>query len=369
MGEVLGVGGPHGPHLRLTDETMANNYFRHNLRNEKTPAHWRDLNNWPAAMREEWGDDEGVAAARRHREEGLKGYRAARAAIDAFQPDFVLMFGDDQYENFQEDLIPPFAIYALDEFDTRNLRQGRAGEYRALGQNVGTPLERPPLQEKVAGSKMIGTFLANELISRGFDVACSWKLHHNTGLGHAFNHTLDYLDWDREGFPYRLIPFHVNCYGEDMRIPTPEAEQVFGRLMEGVATAPPKAPPPWRCYDLGRELARIIEASPYRAVIMASSSWSHASLTNMHGHLWGDVDCDRQRYEELRGGQHHKWRDIDPAQMRASGQHEMLNWICLAGAMEGRRAEILAYAETYIFNSCKCIALFPVASRVEASAR
>jgi hypothetical protein len=27
--------------------------------------------------------------------------------------------------------------------------------------------------------------------------------------------------------------------------------------------------------------------------------------------------------------------------------------------MEGREAQILAYAETYIFNSCKCVALFP----------
>jgi hypothetical protein len=55
--------------------------------------------------------------------------------------------------------------------------------------------------------------------------------------------------------------------------------------------------------------------------------------------------------------------------MRASGQHEMRNWICLAGAMEGRRAEILAYAETYIFNSCKCIALFPASAGVDGAAQ
>jgi hypothetical protein len=368
MGEVLGIGAPHGPHLRLTDETMANNYFRHNLRSEKTPDEWKDQRNWPAKMREEWGDDEGIAAARRHREEGLKGYRAARAAIDAFQPDFVVMFGDDQYENFREDLIPPFCVMAIDEFETRNLRQGKTSEYRAgLGVNVGTAIERSPLQPTVRGSKALGTFLANSLVGQGFDVACSWKLHHNTGLGHAFTHTLDYLDWDRQGFPYTLIPFHVNCYGQDMRIPTPEAETVFGRLMEGVQVEPPNTPPPWRCYDLGKAVARIIEASPYRAVIMASSSWSHASLTNMHGHLWGDVDSDRQHYEELKASEHHRWRDLDFAQMRASGQHEMLNWICLAGAMEGRRAEILAYAETYIFNSCKCVAMFPVEAVVGAA--
>lgn len=353
MGEFIGLGCPHGPQPRLTDETMANNYFRVNLANAKTPAQWKDPAVWPAKMREEWGPDESLSAARRHRAEVLKGYRAAREAIDRFNPDFVLIFGDDQYENMKEDLIPPFCVYAMDEFNLRVLREA----YRP-GQNVGTPLERPPMQETVPGSKARGTEIANGLVQRGFDVACSWKLHHATALGHAFTRTIDYLDWDRRGFPYPIIPFHVSCYGEDLRVPTPEADEVLGRLMEGVAVRPPISPPPWRCYDLGRAVAEVIQASPYRAVIVGSSSWSHASLTPMHGHLWPDVDSDNEHLAQLQAGQQRLWRDLDPAELRASGQHEMLNWICLAGAMEGRQADVLAWAETYIFNSCKCVALF-----------
>ena len=35
------------------------------------------------------------------------------------------MFGDDQYENFREDIIPPFCIYGLDdEFDLQPWRDG-----------------------------------------------------------------------------------------------------------------------------------------------------------------------------------------------------------------------------------------------------
>src|SRR5262247_3009096 len=117
MGELLGIGCPHGPQPRLTDETMANNYFRHNFLSDKTPAHWKDPSNWPPAMRAEWGDDEGATAARRHREAVIGGYRKVRAALDAFNPDFVIMFGDDQYENFREDLFPPFCVYANDEYD------------------------------------------------------------------------------------------------------------------------------------------------------------------------------------------------------------------------------------------------------------
>src|SRR5207245_1550700 len=201
---------------------------------------------------------------------------SARAAIDAFKPDFILVFGDDQYENFKEDVLPPFCVYAQDEFDLTITR----GAYRS-GQNVGTALDLPPLQPTVAGSKAIGTYLANELVRQGIDVACSWKLHHSTGLGHAFTRTVEYLDWDRQGFPYAIVPFHVSCYGQDLRVPIDESQTV-GRLMEGVAVRPPISPPPWRCYDVGRAVGSAIEASPYRAVIVGSSSWSHASLTDMH---------------------------------------------------------------------------------------
>ena len=49
---------------------------------------------------------------------------------------------------------------------------------------------------------------------------------------------------------------------------------------------------------------------------------------------------------------------LDPELIRDAGQHEFLNWICLAGAMDDRKAEILAWAECYIFNSSKCVCLF-----------
>jgi hypothetical protein len=73
------------------------------------------------------------------------------------------------------------------------------------------------------------------------------------------------------------------------------------------------------------------------------------------------VEVDRQRFAELQSGQLRQWRDLDPDQMRASGQHEMLNWICLAGAMEGRKASLQLFVESYIFNSDKALALFPPA--------
>jgi hypothetical protein len=233
-------------------------------------------------------------------------------------------------------------------------------------------MERPPQQSRIAGSKKIGTLLAGELVKKGFDVGWSSQFHHSTGLGHAFTFTLDYLDWDRKGFPYPLIPFQVNCYGEDMRMPALGANEWIGRLpdrsevdkiLSKGGVLPPQAPPVWRCYDLGKAVAEIIAASPYRACIIGSSSWSHASLTDLHGFLWGDVESDREHYDQLKAGRFDQWRNLDPDKLRSSGQHEMRNWICLAGAMEGREAQILTYAESYIFNSSKCVALFPPRAR------
>ena len=47
--------------------------------------------------------------------------------------------------------------------------------------------------------------------------------------------------------------------------------------------------------------------------------------------------------------------------MEESGQQEMLNWMCLAGAMAelDRRTDAAKFIETYIFNSSKCFASFP----------
>ena len=38
--------------------------------------------------------------------------RRARA-LDEFKPDLIVMWGDDQYENFKEDIVPPFAVLGL----------------------------------------------------------------------------------------------------------------------------------------------------------------------------------------------------------------------------------------------------------------
>ena len=349
MGEVLGIGMPHAPHLQFTDEDMAN-LVRRLLRSNRIPEKMKVSKNWPAAMREEWGHDEGLSAAQKHRSELVQGLRAARAALDKFKPDFVLIWGDDQYENFREDLLTPFCVYVLDEIDCALFQ---ASKGLGASKNVwGEPTDK---LIKVKCHQEGGDYLVRNLIGGGYDVAWSYRMHHAEMLGHAFLRTVLYLDYDRKGFDFPIVPFHVNCYGSDLRIP---AERLTSS--KGLNLRPPPSPFPWRCYDLGKEITKIIQESPWRVAVVGSSSWSHGSLTAKHHFIYPDTEADRQRLAELKAGELQKWRQLDPKQMRESGQHEMLNWLCLAGAMEGRKAEVLAYGETYLFNSDKAIVLFPV---------
>ena len=76
--------------------------------------------------------------------------------------------------------------------------------------------------------------------------------------------------------------------------------------------------------------------------------------------LWPDHESDRARFEELKRGDYAAWRNVSTPEIEAAGQQEMLNWMCLAGAMEelNRKPEIIDYIETYVFNSEKCLAVF-----------
>src|SRR5574341_1951436 len=114
------------------------------------------------------------------------------------------------------------------------------------------------------------------------------------------------------------------------------------------------------CFELGRATARILRESPWRVVLMASSSWSHAFLTEKNHLLYPDLEADRTMLEQLRAREYTEWRDVPLARMEAAGQQEVLNWVCLAGAMAelGYKANILDWVETWVFNAPKCLAVF-----------
>ena len=343
MGEILGIGCSHGPGI-VGDLRRGSHYLRQHMEEDETPDELKDPRNWPQRMQEEWGDDEGLTHAKKYQEILQPAYRKARAAIDEFRPDFVLIYGDDQYECLREDLLIPFNVFAID-----------AVEGRMRGTDTGGGNAR------VLGHKEAANYLVRELVNSGYEVGSSWGLPHGEMYGHAFTVTLRYMDLDGDNpWTYPIIPFAVNCYGNDLRVPSEEYPNPsgIGRRLENVKVPPPPGPIPSRCYDMGMRVGEILRASPYRSVVIGSSSWSHASLTTKNHYMWPDVPTDRERLAELEAGETWKWRDLTADQLQDSGQHEFRNWICLAGTMHGRKADYVAFAEAYTNNSCKSVAIF-----------
>src|SRR5688500_6712715 len=104
MGEILGIRCSHGTCL-VSPLNRGSHDLRQHLEEDETPAHLKDPKSWPEAMQKEWADDQGLAHAKKYQEILQPAYRRARQAIDEFNPDFVLIFGDDQYGCLLEDLL------------------------------------------------------------------------------------------------------------------------------------------------------------------------------------------------------------------------------------------------------------------------
>lgn len=339
MGDILALGLTHYPPLAGPDERMS---FIHRkmLSNPHLPEHVRSPGNWPAGMQAEWGDDEGLAAAGRHRAALRSWLARTRAALDAFKPDFILIWGDDQYENFKEDVIPPYCVNAHDDFS-----------FHAPRGNVWNEGEEKLFS--LPGVPRAGRDLVSRLIDDGFDAAYSYKpLHH--GLGHAFSNAVLYLDYDRAGFDYPILPVSINCYGRHViaqRGGLPSFEREIAE-----ADLDPPAPTPRRLFDLGAATARILQDSPYRVALVASSGWSHAFLNRKAYFLHPDIEADRYLYDALCAGDYAKWRDYPASAIEPAGQQEVLNWMCLAGALSelgDRPAPQTGFVDTWIFNSPK----------------
>lgn len=343
MADILALGISHYPPLTGADERMSW-ILKRMLQNPRLPPSLRTPAGWPDAMRAEWGSDEGTCSAIRHRAELVAWLRRTRAALDAFRPDLVLMWGDDQYENFREDIVPPYCISAYDRFRFASPPSNIWGETDRIFDLPGHP----------AAAKM----LAGSLIEQGFDAAYAYKaLHHP--LGHAFTNAVLYLDYDRKGFGYPIIPFAVNCYGRRV-IAQRGGLPTFDKVVAEADLDPP-APTPRRLFDLGAATARILAQSPYRVALLASSGWSHAFLTAKNHYLYPDTPADRRMYDALCVADWDSWRNYPSAAVEESGQQEILNWMCIAGALSElkRNPKETGLVETWIFNSSKVFLIAP----------
>lgn len=352
MAEILGLGISHYPPLCMPDSMMSG-ILRYALADPGIPAQAKDPAGWPAAMRSEWGDDFGTAAASAHRSALVEQFRKVRRTLDAFKPDLVLIWGDDQYENFREDVIPAFTVCAYDDLDVYPWRHAQGSAMVGGKPNVWG--EGPDWSIRVRGRRELAKWLTGGLINSGFDVAYAYKPLHHPSLAHAFTNAILYLDYDRRGWDFPIIAMPINCYGGKVI----SAKGFLSHINDPLEPDPP-SPSPARCMDLGIAVARLLRDAPGRIALLASSSWSHAFLVDHTWRLRPDTVADRDLYEALRNGNFHYWRTRSTADFEAAGQQEILNWCPLMGAMQELGLPLVwsEFVETHVFNSNKVFAVY-----------
>ena len=239
----------------------------------------------------------------------------------------VLVWGDDQYENFREEVIPPFCVLAYDDTEVDPF---------ALMNERGAP--------NAWGLPDDMTFTLRGDTARGPQAdrrpasatASTWPTPTSKREGahfpHAIANTQLFLDYDHAGqeFPYQILPITVNCYGQHA-IARRGGLARFADIRPSGSTR--RARPRPAASRSGAAVARALSRGDRRVALVASSSWSHAFLNDKDWHLRPDTAADERLYDAFVRGDDAVWTAVTGKEIVDAGQHEMLNWFCLFGAM------------------------------------
>lgn len=235
-----------------------------------------------------------------------KGLDTLRDLLSQAKPEVMVVIGDDQHEQFFEDLMPMFCIF-------------RGSSLKEVARSHGDPASRGTMTgawRDVAfvdrGDRIydacpdLAEHLIHSLVQEGFDVAASNKLKEKVGLSHAF--TFIYQRLLPEG-NIPMVPVMMNDF------------------------YPPNQPTPKRCYALGQALRAAIESwnRDKRVSVIASGGLSHVIM---------DEELDRMTLD----GCLRKDRELLcslPAERLVLGTSENRNWVAIAGVMEDMRMELI----------------------------
>jgi hypothetical protein len=272
----------------------------------------------------------------------MQAFATLREKLAAARPDVLLVFGDDQYEQFRFTNFPAFAICLAETFD------GTAPPIFSGGlMRKGWPGESAEDRVRVRGHPELGKQLTMGLMAHGFDISfCADLPDKEHGLGHAFTHPSYQLDPD---YSIPILPFFINCYYP----PQPTGE---------------------RCYELGRVVRQLLEDAPItlRVAVLGSGGlwhtplWPDAYLDEAFDHaiLDGVRAGDARRMAKVLDEKPWNHPLVAPPNLPpivadmvlgvtgmqgglASGSGEVRNWIAAAAVADGTKGTVVDYVPVY----------------------
>jgi hypothetical protein len=228
-------------------------------------------------------------------------------ALRGANADVVVIFGDDQHEQFGDDNMPTFAIY-----HGKSIPVVRDSGVRPSGWKDAERRGWVETADEYANDDDLANHLIRALIDEEFDITRCNRLRKEIGVGHAFSFLYRRL---LPGGRIPMVPLMVNTY------------------------YPPNQPTPRRCYAFGQAVRRAIESwkSDKRVALVASGGLSHVVI---------DEEIDAMTIDGLKNKKPEILFRL-PRERLWGGTSEILNWVALAGAMEDRDLKYLEYVTTY----------------------
>jgi hypothetical protein len=295
---VLGVATPHAPQLRLPIEGW------YALREKDETDRRIDYAGLLARAKPDMAEE--LSDERLHeRYDAIQaGMRQIAEVVAQAQPDVLVVIGDDQHEQFHDELMPMFCVYRGE-----SVQVARRGHGTRSGSGLWSAAKLDEIQNAVAerlsvwGDHVCEPALAEQVIDSlrddGFDIAASKQLNEKVGLGHAFTYIYEFVTPNGD---IPMVPVMINTF------------------------FPPNQPTPKRCYALGQALRTAIEGwdSDKRVAVIASGGLSHTIL---------DEGIDRMALDAVLE-QDGEALAMLPRERLNLGTSEIRNWIAAAGALE-----------------------------------
>ena len=248
------------------------------------------------------------AVGRRMVEEIMREIRGMGDRCVARRPDALIIVADDHLNAFSFNAVPALCVRIGTHVD-RMVQE----EAEAFDKVLETMPLRYPLHEALANAVL------ERGIEAGFDLAFSWE----APLDHAFLSPANTMFGTRPIPP--LVPIWVNCF---------------------VAPQPTAA----RCFAFGQHIARVVTASPWDVAIIGTGGLSHFPELSLPRVGETDTVFDRRVLGWLGDGEHAPLAMLTADELHKAGEHELLNWIVVAGAVSPARADVRYFGELARIN-------------------